>query len=49
MPSVIALGGLEISFIVLVGSMTALAGIFGLYVLVLTFRNTGLRRGRHTS
>lgn len=44
-----ALGGLEISFIVVVGSMSALAGIFGLYVMVMTFRNTGLRRGRRSS
>ena len=39
-----ALGALEISFIVFVAGMTALAGLFGLYVLVQLFRNPGLRR-----
>jgi hypothetical protein len=39
-----ALGALEISFIVFVAAMTAAAGLFGLYVLVQLFRNSGLRR-----
>lgn len=39
-----ALGALEISFIVFVGGMTVAAGLFGLYVLLQLFRNSGLRR-----
>lgn len=39
-----ALGALEISFIAFVGGMTAAAGLFGLYVLLQLFRNSGLRR-----
>jgi hypothetical protein len=39
-----ALGALEISFIVFVGGMTAAAGLFGVYVLLQLFRNSGLRR-----
>jgi hypothetical protein len=34
-----ALSTLEIGFIVLVGTMTALAGLFALYVLIQQFRN----------
>ncbi len=34
-----ALGTLEIMFLVVVGGMTALAGLFGLYVLIQIFRN----------
>jgi hypothetical protein len=41
---IVALGALEISFIVFVGGMTAAAGLFGLYVLLQLFRNSGLRR-----
>ncbi len=33
------LGTLEIMFLVLVGGMTAVAGLFALYVLVQNFRN----------
>ncbi len=34
-----ALSALEWSFIVVVGSMTALAGLFALYVVIQVFRN----------
>ena len=37
---------LEVSFLIMVGGMAALAGLFSLYVLVQLFRNTGLRRRR---
>jgi hypothetical protein len=36
---IIAVGGLEIAFIVFVATMTGLAGVFGLYVLIQQFRN----------
>jgi hypothetical protein len=36
---VAAYGWLEWGFIVLVGTMTLLAGIFAIYVVVQTFRN----------
>jgi hypothetical protein len=39
-----ALDILEWSFIVVVGSMTALAALFGLYVLIQVFRNPSRRR-----
>jgi hypothetical protein len=42
---VLALGGLEIGFIVLVSTMTLLAGLFGLYVVIQVFRSPS-RRGR---
>ena len=45
---IVALGALEISFIVFVGGMTAAAGLFGLYVLLQLFRNSGLRRRGET-
>jgi hypothetical protein len=35
----VALGGLEIAFIAFVSTMTALAGLFALYVLIQQFRN----------
>ena len=35
---------LEISFIMLVGAMSALAGLFSLYVVVQQFRNNPRRR-----
>ncbi len=38
-----ALGGLELGFIALVSAMSALAGLFGLYVLVQIFRNPSRR------
>lgn len=34
-----ALGGLELAFLVFVGTMTGLAGLFALYVLIQQFRN----------
>ncbi len=40
---VAAFGLLEWSFTVFVGAMTALAGLFGLYVLVQVFRNPSRR------
>lgn len=39
----VALGALEISFIVVVGGMTVAAGLFAVYVLLQLFRNP-LRR-----
>ena len=36
---VAALGKLEVAFLAFVGTMTALAGLFALYVLVQQFRN----------
>jgi hypothetical protein len=36
---VVAVGALELAFLILVGTMTALAGLFALYVLVQQFRN----------
>jgi hypothetical protein len=36
---VAALGRLEIAFIIFVASMTGLAGLFALYVLIQQFRN----------
>lgn len=38
------LGALEISFIVLVGLMSAAAGLFAVYVVVQQFRNPSRRR-----
>jgi len=43
---VAALDALEISFLVLVGGMTVLAGIFSVYLLINQFRNTGHRASR---
>lgn len=34
-----ALGRLEIAFLIFVATMTGLAGLFGLYVLLQIFRN----------
>ena len=39
----LALGLLEWSFIVLVGGLTALAGLFALYVVLQVFRNPSRR------
>lgn len=39
----LALGILEWSFIALVGGMTALAGLFALYVVLQVFRNPSRR------
>lgn len=39
-----ALDLLELAFIGLVGSMTALAGLFALYVVIQIFRNPARRR-----
>lgn len=36
---VAALGKLEIAFLIFVGTMTGLAGLFALYVLIQNFRN----------
>ncbi len=38
-----ALGGLEWAFIALVGTMSALAGLFALYALIQIFRNPSRR------
>ena len=35
----VAVGALELAFLIFVGTMTALAGLFALYVLVQQFRN----------
>jgi hypothetical protein len=40
---VAAFGVLEISFVIFVGAMTGLAGVFALYVLVQHFRNPSRR------
>jgi hypothetical protein len=40
---VVALGLLEWSFIALVGGLTALAGLFALYVVIQVFRNPARR------
>jgi hypothetical protein len=45
---IVALGALEISFIVFVSTMTVAAGLFGVYVLLQLFRNSGLRRRGET-
>lgn len=37
------LGALEIGFIIMVGGMSAAAGLFSLYVLAQIFRNPGRR------
>jgi hypothetical protein len=37
--TVLALTGLQIAFIALVGTMTVLAGLFAVYVLIQQFRN----------
>jgi ABC-type sugar transport system permease subunit len=37
-------GALEWTFVFVVGSFVLAAGLFGLYLLLLPFRNTGLRR-----
>lgn len=39
-----ALRGLEWAFISLVGTMTALAGLFAVYVVIQVFRNPSRRR-----
>ncbi len=39
----VALGGLEWGFIVLVGTMSVLAGLFALYALIQIFRNPSRR------
>jgi hypothetical protein len=36
---VVAVGALELAFLIFVGTMTVLAGLFALYVLVQQFRN----------
>lgn len=41
---VAAWGVLEWTFVVVVGALTVAAGLFGLYLFVLPFRNPGLRR-----
>jgi hypothetical protein len=38
-----SLGGLEWGFIAVVGTMTALAGLFAIYVLIQVFRNPSRR------
>jgi hypothetical protein len=38
-----AIGALEITFLIVVGGVTALAGLFGLYVLIQLFRNPSRR------
>ncbi len=38
-----ALGALEIGFIVVVGGLSAAAGVFALYVLIQLFRNPSRR------
>ncbi len=38
-----AFGTLEIGFLIFVGAMTGLAGLFGLYVLIQHFRNPSRR------
>jgi hypothetical protein len=38
-----AIDWLELSFLLFVGTMTALAGVFALYVVVQLFRNPGVR------
>jgi hypothetical protein len=40
---VASLGALEISFIAFVATMTALAGVFGVYVVIQIFRNPSRR------
>lgn len=40
-------GVLEWTFVIVVGSLSLAAGLFTLYLLVLPFRNTGLRRRLH--
>jgi hypothetical protein len=40
---VAAIGALEITFMIVVGGVTALAGLFGLYVLLQLFRNPSRR------
>jgi hypothetical protein len=42
---VLALGALEIGFIILVSTMTLLSGLFALYVVIQVFRNPS-RRGQ---
>jgi hypothetical protein len=37
--TVLALSALQIAFIALVGTMTVLAGLFAVYVLIQQFRN----------
>jgi hypothetical protein len=39
-----AWGVLEWTFVIVVGSLSLIAGLFALYLVVLLFRNTGLRR-----
>ena len=39
-----AIDWIEVSFLLLVGSMVVLAGLFSLYVVLGLFRNTGFRR-----
>jgi hypothetical protein len=40
----VGLSGLQWGFIAVVGTMTALAGLFALYVLIQVFRNPSRRR-----
>jgi hypothetical protein len=40
---VASLGGLEIAFIAFVSTMTGLAGLFAVYVLIQVFRNPSRR------
>lgn len=44
-----ALDGLEIFFLILVGGMTVLAGLFSVYLLINQIRNTGHRARRERS
>lgn len=39
-----AWGVLEWTFVIAVGTLSLIAGLFALYLVVLPFRNTGLRR-----
>lgn len=39
----VAIGALEITFVLVVGGVTALAALFGLYVLIQLFRNPSRR------
>lgn len=39
-----AWGVLEWTFVIVVGTLSLIAGLFALYLVVLLFRNTGLRR-----
>ena len=39
-----AWGVLEWTFVIAVGSLSLVVGLFALYLVILPFRNTGLRR-----